>query len=150
MSEPLVPLLVPESVVEEFVRYDYNITNGMKRAVSAAAVAWHEANPEREAAGADTPSGDDRTEATASLRMHLGAAVRRAMAEATDPRLRTQVPLADALGVDQTTVSRWVRGSREPQLHRIVQLEDVCGLPRGQVLLWAGLVDMETVQLTSD
>jgi transcriptional regulator with XRE-family HTH domain len=68
----------------------------------------------------------------------LGAAIRRAR---KDESGWTQVDLADALGVDQATVSKWERGENSPDLVTLVRLEGVLQLPRGQVLRWAGFVE---------
>jgi transcriptional regulator with XRE-family HTH domain len=52
----------------------------------------------------------------------------------------TQVQLAQMLGVAQNTISRWSTGDVEPSLDDLIQLEDVCGLPRGHILRAAGYV----------
>jgi DNA-binding transcriptional regulator YdaS (Cro superfamily) len=68
----------------------------------------------------------------------LGRAIKRAMKSST---IRTQVALAEALGVDQTLISRMVTGKVSVTVERVREIEDVCGLPRGQVLRWAGYVE---------
>lgn len=68
----------------------------------------------------------------------LGAAIERAY---RDSKVGTQEVLADILGVDQTTVSKWCRGTIPASVAWVSEVERVCGLPRGQVFVWAGLVE---------
>ena len=46
----------------------------------------------------------------------------------------TQTELAEALGVDQTTVSAWERGVPEPTLANLRRLADVLGIAPGDLL----------------
>lgn len=75
----------------------------------------------------------------------LGMAVRRARKQSSAP---TQVTFADALGVDQTTVSKWERGEVALTVEQVRAIEDLCRLPHGQVLAWAGYV-IQTVNFDS-
>lgn len=68
--------------------------------------------------------------------MELHEAIRQAYAG----RLR-QVDLAERIGVDQTAISRWSRGTSRPQLEEIAAIEAACDRPRGFVLRMAGFVD---------
>ncbi|HEY1119935.1 MAG TPA: helix-turn-helix transcriptional regulator [Acidimicrobiales bacterium] len=68
--------------------------------------------------------------------MELHDAIRHAYAG----RLR-QIDLAAKLGVDQTAISRWSRGTSRPQLEEIAAIEAACDRPRGFVLRLAGFVD---------
>lgn len=52
-----------------------------------------------------------------------------------------QEALAKAVGVDQTTISRWMRGETRPTLERLATLEEAAGRPRGFVLRAAGFID---------
>lgn len=52
----------------------------------------------------------------------------------------TQAELADAVGVDQPTVSKWVKGSRRPSLEELSRIERACRVPLGFVLRAAGFV----------
>lgn len=70
--------------------------------------------------------------------MTLGAAIAKAV---RDSDVRTQENLADRLGIDQTTVSKWIRGKVAVAVDRVREIEDECGLPRGQILRWSGYVD---------
>lgn len=46
----------------------------------------------------------------------------------------SQTELAEALGVDQTTVSAWERGVAEPTLSNLRRLADVLGIAPGELL----------------
>lgn len=61
----------------------------------------------------------------------------------TTSPVRTQKRLAALLQVDQTTISKWYVGTTEPDLSRVAQIEDACGVPRGTILTRAGLVTLE-------
>jgi transcriptional regulator with XRE-family HTH domain len=76
--------------------------------------------------------------AASSARLAVGQAIRRAM-EQSD--LRNQEALADALGIDQTAVSRMITGKTSVTVERVAEIERACGLPLGQILRWAGYVD---------
>jgi len=49
--------------------------------------------------------------------------------------------LAAGVGVDQSTISRWVRGETQPSFEKLVRLEVTAGRPRGFVLRLAGMID---------
>lgn len=64
--------------------------------------------------------------------------------------LRTQVNLADALEVDQRTISRMINGKVPVTVERVAQIERLCQLPAGQILRWAGYVaDTSTPEVLS-
>lgn len=46
----------------------------------------------------------------------------------------SQAELAEALGVDQTTISAWERGVAEPTLFNLRRLADVLGVSAGELL----------------
>lgn len=52
----------------------------------------------------------------------------------------TQSELAEAMGVDQTTVSTWVRGMRRIPLDALPELEETMGVTVGTLLRKAGYV----------
>lgn len=68
-------------------------------------------------------------------KVKLGAAIRQARDQ------MTQETLADAIGVDQPSVSRWERDEQRPSLEHLVAVEDATGRRRGFILIAAGLVD---------
>jgi DNA-binding transcriptional regulator YdaS (Cro superfamily) len=70
--------------------------------------------------------------------MTLGAAIAKAMHESI---YRVEDDLAPLLGVSQSTVSRMITGHSPVTVERVRQIEDLCGLPRGEILRWAGYVD---------
>lgn len=76
-------------------------------------------------------------------RVTLGRAVELAMHDA--PHIRTQEGLAAALEIDQTTVSKWIRGKVSLSVERVAEIEELCELPRGQILAWAGYVSPDVV-----
>ena len=45
----------------------------------------------------------------------------------------SQTELADALGVDQTTVSAWERGVAEPTMFNLRRLADILGVSPGEL-----------------
>lgn len=45
----------------------------------------------------------------------------------------TQVELAEALGVDQTTISAWERGIAEPTIFNLRRLADILGVAPGDL-----------------
>lgn len=53
----------------------------------------------------------------------------------------TQTALAEQLGVQQNTISRWVTGETTPSLDQIKALEVAAGRPVGFVLRQAGFVE---------
>lgn len=67
----------------------------------------------------------------------LGRAIDRAMKQSP---IGKQTALADALDLDQTTVSKMITGKIDVTVIRIAEIEQLCGLPRGQILAWAGFV----------
>lgn len=56
----------------------------------------------------------------------------------------TQTQVAQKLGVQQNTISRWVNGENTPHLDDIKRLELAVGRPVGFVLRLAGYVEQET------
>lgn len=64
----------------------------------------------------------------------LGAAIRRARAESS------QEDLGIRLGVPQTTISRWERGTVDLGVETIRALEEALGLARGELLIAGGFV----------
>lgn len=73
--------------------------------------------------------------ATARRRVRLGPAIREARGD------MTQTTLADAVGVDQPTVSRWERDEQRPSLEQLAAVDAATGRRRGFVLIAAGLVE---------
>ena len=59
-------------------------------------------------------------------------------------RGRTQESVAEAMGVTQPTISKWVRAETTPSFDQLASLEDACGRPRGFVLQLAGYVRCPT------
>jgi DNA-binding transcriptional regulator YiaG len=57
-----------------------------------------------------------------------------------------QRDLAKAVGVEQSTISRWIRGVTEPSFEKLMRLEVAAGRPRGFVLRLAGMIDDEAGQ----
>src|SRR5258708_14751714 len=70
-----------------------------------------------------------------AARVILGPAMRRARGD------MTQVALADAVGVDQPTVSRWERDEQRPSLEQIAAVETAARRRRGFILVSAGSVE---------
>lgn len=52
-----------------------------------------------------------------------------------------QTQIAEALDVDQPTVSKWARGERPPPLWALPIVDALCGKPKGHVLRLAGYVE---------
>jgi|1186.fasta_scaffold856051_2 transcriptional regulator with XRE-family HTH domain len=52
-----------------------------------------------------------------------------------------QRDIAKAVGVEQSTISRWMRGATQPSFEKLKRLEDAAGRPRGFVLRLAGFID---------
>lgn len=52
-----------------------------------------------------------------------------------------QVALADAIGTDQGTVSKWENGKQRPSFEDVSAIEDACGRRRGWIYIHAGLVE---------
>jgi transcriptional regulator with XRE-family HTH domain len=75
----------------------------------------------------------------ASIARRLGEVMRQAR---TDSHLPTQVQLAAALGMEQTKLSRWELGKLLPNLVDIARVEDALRLPRGDLLLRCGAVEL--------
>lgn len=69
----------------------------------------------------------------------LGTAIRRAYTNA--PHIKKQTVLGDLLGTDQTTVSKYCNGQIAVTVERVHEIEQLCGLPRGQILAWGGALD---------
>ena len=77
----------------------------------------------------------DDPAAIARQKVRLGPAIRQARGD------MTQTSLADAIGVDQPTVSRWERDEQRPSLEQLAAVDAATGRRRGFVLIAAGLVD---------
>ena len=73
--------------------------------------------------------------AIAREKVRLGPAIRQARGD------MTQTALADAVGVDQPTVSRWENDEQRPSLEQLAAVDAATGRHRGFVLLAAGLID---------
>lgn len=71
----------------------------------------------------------------ARQKVRLGPAIRQARGD------MTQTTLADAVGVDQPTVSRWERDEQRPSLEQLAAVDAATGRRRGFVLIAAGLVE---------
>jgi len=54
-----------------------------------------------------------------------------------------QRALAAGVGVDQSTISRWIRGETQPSFEKLMRLEVAAGRARGYVLRLAGMIDVE-------
>lgn len=72
--------------------------------------------------------------AIARRKVSVGPAIRQARGD------MTQTTLADAVGVDQPTVSRWERDEQRPSLEQLAAVDAATGRQRGFVLIAAGLV----------
>lgn len=72
----------------------------------------------------------------------LGQAINRAMKQSP---IGKQTVLADALGLDQTAISKMIRGKTAVTVERVAEIEDLCEVPRGQILMWAGYVSDQAV-----
>lgn len=81
------------------------------------------------------PAGSHRRKRSQPTARELGRALRSARGDAT------QAAIAQAIGVDQPSVSRWERGEASPSLDQIAAYEEAAGRPRGYVLVAAGYVD---------
>jgi transcriptional regulator with XRE-family HTH domain len=77
--------------------------------------------------------------------MSLGEAIKRAVKESS---IGTQEVLAAEMGVDQTTVSKWIRGGVRLTVERVREIEETCGTRRGDILRWAGYVDDAEAELS--
>lgn len=85
----------------------------------------------------------DRSKRSAhALRVRLGDAIRQARGD------WTQAQLAEAIGVDQPTVSKWEAAKMLPSIEDVVAVEKATGRPGGFVFRSAGLVD-EVVDIPS-
>jgi transcriptional regulator with XRE-family HTH domain len=71
----------------------------------------------------------------------VGGRLSAALRETVERARLSQVDIAERLGVDQPTVSRWVRGMRRPPLDVLGVVEAMAGVPLGTVLRRAGYVD---------
>lgn len=93
---------------------------------------------------------DDSPVEAAQVRRRLSDAFRRAY-ETTG---MSQVQLADRIGTEQATVSKWARGINAPPLEVLPLVDQACGQPVGYVLRLAGLVadviDARTAILTDE
>lgn len=90
------------------------------------------------------PRSTGRSHSSSSVTVSVGNAIAEAMSQSSTHG--TQETLADALGVDQKTVSRWLRGVSRVTHEHIIEIEDLYKLRRGQILFWAGLVDVEVLK----
>lgn len=70
----------------------------------------------------------------------LGRAIERAMQASP---LRTQTGLADAIDLDQKTVSRIINGVTPVTVERLARIAHVCGVPMIQILADAGFVNAD-------
>lgn len=77
----------------------------------------------------------DDPAAIARKKVRLGPAIRQARGD------MTQTTLADAVGVDQPTVSRWERDEQRPSLEQLAAVDAATGRRRGFVLIAAGLIE---------
>lgn len=57
----------------------------------------------------------------------------------------TQTWLAEQLGVTQPSVSDWEKGVSQPSLETIGRIEELLGIPKGQLLVDGGLVDVQLI-----
>src|SRR5687768_5628113 len=81
-------------------------------------------------------SADTHTSATAKIEAAVAASIRAAKEET---RL-TQREIGERVGVDQTVVSNWVRGTATPSLPRLIALDLAFGLEPGDLLRRSGVV----------
>ena len=61
----------------------------------------------------------------------------------------SQEQIADALGVDQPTVSRWARGMRRPPIDVLPVIEQLCNVRKGTILRRAGYVEDDGVDIAA-
>lgn len=76
--------------------------------------------------------------------MRIAQALRDLFGERTQATIAEELTAA-GLPVDQTKVSRWLRGATEPRLAELAAVEDAVGKPRGWILARAGYVAMPGV-----
>lgn len=93
------------------------------------------------------PRSTGRHRSSDASRVTLGQAIDRAMKQSDYGR---QVALADALGIDQTTLSKIITGKVGVTVERVAEIEDLCGVPRGQILVWSGYVVPAALTPSSD
>lgn len=93
--------------------------------------------PTARAAAARTESSRQHLSETAraARRNRLGRAIREARGETP------QADLGNALGIPQTTISRWERGLVDLTVEQVLSLEVVMDLKFGALLMNAGYVD---------
>lgn len=53
-----------------------------------------------------------------------------------------QDQLAELVGTDQPTISKWERGVVRPSIENLILIEERTGRPRGFIFVAAGLVDL--------
>jgi transcriptional regulator with XRE-family HTH domain len=59
----------------------------------------------------------------------------------------SQTKVAEAVGTDQPTVSRWESGEQWPSFEQVNRIEEFLGKPRGFLFIAAGYVDLPTSTL---
>lgn len=74
--------------------------------------------------------------------MAVGIAIERAMKQSSYGK---QIPLADALGIDQTSLSKMINGKVAVTIERVAEIERLCHLPQGQILVWAGCISADAL-----
>lgn len=79
----------------------------------------------------------------------VGGRLSAALRETVEKAGVSQIEIAERLGVDQPTVSRWVRGMRRPPLDILATIEDMAGVQKGTVLRVAGYVDDDLDVITA-
>jgi transcriptional regulator with XRE-family HTH domain len=79
-------------------------------------------------------------------RVTLGSAIALALQHSS---VQTQEALAELLSVDQTTVSKMIRGKTAVTVERVAKIEDLCDLPRGWILWTAGFVEPQRLNEVS-
>lgn len=58
----------------------------------------------------------------------------------------TQTDVAGIMGLSQSMVSDWRRGETVPSIAQVLALDEICGKPRGWILMNAGLADPGRVE----
>lgn len=68
----------------------------------------------------------------------------------TQTELAARLQAAGWVKVDQSQVSKWVRGVSVPPLDVLPDVDAACGMPRGYVLELAGFVDAPALAARTD